>query len=129
MLSIGAMSQGTMPRSNQGKEVPARHRHMACMRNIITFLHRRFIQESRVMTMQDRNTRRSLRWAIVSAIVLSALFAGLPAAQASDQQATTAEMDNELNWRAASGTGFSGAYAQAPMHQGRVYARAHRSDR
>lgn len=125
MLSIGAMSQGTMPRSNQGKEVPARHRHMACMRNIITLLHRRLIQESRVMTMQDRNTRRSLRWAIV----LSALFAGLPAAQAFDQQATTAEMDNELNWRAASGTGFSGAYAQAPMHQGRVYARAHRSDR
>lgn len=79
--------------------------------------------------MQDRNTRRSLRLAIVPAIALSALFAGLPAAQAFDQQATTAEMDNELNWRAASGTGFSGAYAQAPMHQGRVHARAHRSYR
>ena len=79
--------------------------------------------------MQDRNTRRSLRWAIVPAVALSALFAGLPAAQAFDQQATTAEMDNELNWRAASGTGFSGAYAQAPMHQGRVHTRAHRSHR
>jgi hypothetical protein len=79
--------------------------------------------------MQDRSTRRSLRWAIVPAIALSALFAGLPAAQAFDQQATTAEMDNELNWRAASGAGFSGAYAQAPFHQSRVYARTYRTYR
>jgi hypothetical protein len=67
-----------------------------------------------------------LRWAIVPAVVLST---GLPAAQAFDQQATTAQMDNELNWRAASGAGFSGAYAQAPFHQGRDYARAHRNYR
>lgn len=60
--------------------------------------------------MKSRNTR----WAIVPALALAALFAGLPAAQAWDQQATTAEMDNELNWRAASGAGFAGAYAQAP---------------
>ncbi len=80
--------------------------------------------------MQDRNTtatRRSLRWAIVPVIALSALFAGLPAAQAFDQQATTAEMDNDLNWRAASGTGFSGAYAQAPIY--RTHVAVHRSYR
>lgn len=79
--------------------------------------------------MQDLITRRSLHWAIVPAIALSALFAGLPAAQAADQQATTAAMDNELNWRAAGGTGFSGAYAQAPFEQGRVHVRRHRSYR
>jgi hypothetical protein len=60
--------------------------------------------------MKNRNSR----WAILPAIALGALFAGLPAAQAFDQQATTAEMDNELNWRAASGTGFTGGYAQVP---------------
>jgi hypothetical protein len=62
--------------------------------------------------MTNRNTSR---WAILPAVALAALFAGLPAAQAFDQQATTAEMDNALNWRAASGTGFTGAYAQAPI--------------
>ena len=66
--------------------------------------------------MRDRSTsRRPARWAILPAVALAALFAGLPAARAFDQQATTAEMDNELNWRAASGTGFTGAYAQAPF--------------
>ena len=66
--------------------------------------------------MQDRNpSRRPARWAILPAIALAALSAGLPAAQARDQQATSAQLDNELNWRAASGTGFSGAYAQAPV--------------
>ncbi len=79
--------------------------------------------------MQSRNTRRSLRWAVVPAIALSALFAGLPAAQAYDQQATTAQMDNELNWRAAASTGLSGAYARAPFEHSRIHLRAARSYR
>jgi hypothetical protein len=78
--------------------------------------------------MKARRTRRSLGWVIAPPIALSALFAALPAAQAWDQQATGAEMDNEINWRAASGTGFSGAYAQAPFHEGQVDAR-HRTYR
>jgi hypothetical protein len=73
--------------------------------------------------------RRSGRRAILPAIALAALFAGLPAAQAFDRQATTAEMDNDLNWRAAAGTGFSGAYAPAPGEQGRIHGRANRAHR
>jgi hypothetical protein len=71
--------------------------------------------------MKNRNTSR---WAILPAVALAALFAGLPAAQAFDQQATTAEMDNELNWRAASGVGFTGAYAQVPRGHLHAYRRS-----
>ena len=69
------------------------------------------------MTTQDRThakLRRTVRWALLPVIAMTALTAGLPAAYAWDQQATSAQMDNELNWRAAGGTGFDGAYAQAP---------------
>ncbi len=86
--------------------------------------------------MQDRNpsiVRRSIRRAILPAVALAALIAGLPAglpaAQAADQQATGAQMDNALNWAAVSGTGVSGAYAQAPVQPHRTTPRAHRSYR
>ncbi len=82
--------------------------------------------------MHDRNTsiaRRSIRRAILPGIALAALLAGLPAAQAADQQATGAEMNNALSWAAVSRTGVSGAYAQAPVRLHRTYARTHRSYR
>jgi hypothetical protein len=69
--------------------------------------------------MQDRinsTTRRSACRALLPAIAVAALLAGLPTAQAADQQATGAEMDNTINWHVARGSNMSGAYAQAPVH-------------
>jgi hypothetical protein len=123
------MPQDTFGGSNRRQEAAAARGHIARVR-IINAPLPQALSFGRT-TMQERNrsvAHRSLRWAIAPAIALSALVAGLPAAQA-DQQATTAEMDNAINWRAASGAGFSGAYAQAPLHHDRTYAHAVRSRR
>jgi hypothetical protein len=69
--------------------------------------------------MQDR-INRTVRWALLPAIVMAALVAGVPAAQA-DQQETNAEMDNSTNWQAATGAGAYGAYDEAPVYQGHVF--------
>ena len=55
---------------------------------------------------------RSARRALLPTLAVAALFAALPAAQA-DQQITSAQIDNALNWGAGGGTRDTGAYAQA----------------
>ena len=55
------------------------------------------------------SVRRPARWAILPAIAMIGVLAGLSNAFAFDQQATDDEMDNAINWQAAR----SGSYAQA----------------
>ena len=67
--------------------------------------------------MKDRITtsaRRPLRWALVPAIAMIGVLAGLPAAYAFDQQATDDAMDNAVNWQAAHG----GNYGKPPRTRG-----------
>jgi hypothetical protein len=81
--------------------------------------------------MKDRITasvRRPLRWALVPAIAMIGVLAGLPAAYAFDQQATDDAMTNSLSWQAARGGSYAAPYAQA-THEGTVYAPRHRSYR
>ena len=82
--------------------------------------------------MKDRTTssvRRPLRWALVPAIAMIGVLAGLPAAYAFDQQATDDAMDNAINWQAARGGNYADSYAQSTHDQGLVYAPRHRSYR
>jgi hypothetical protein len=65
------------------------------------------------------SVRRPARWAILPAIAMIGVLAGLTNAFAFDQQATGPEMDNALNWQAARGSSISGAHAQAPFRKGR----------
>jgi hypothetical protein len=99
------------------------HCHIGRMRNT-TALVRKRTRKWR-LTMQGPITptlRRAARWALLPAIALTALATTLPA-QARDQQATAAQIDNEMNWRAVGegfGAGAPNAYAQAYRH-GRVH--------
>ena len=81
--------------------------------------------------MKDRisaSVRRPVRWALVPAIAMIGVLAGLPAAYAFDQQATDDAMDNAINWQATRGGSYAGPYAQS-THEGLVYAPRHRSYR
>ena len=81
--------------------------------------------------MQDRITfavRRPLRWALVPAIAMIGVLAGLPTAFAFDQQATDDAMTNAINWQAARGGNYAAPYAQS-VNEGLVYAPRHRSYR
>jgi hypothetical protein len=62
------------------------------------------------------SVRRPARWALLPAIAMIGVFAGLTNAFAFDQQATDDEMDDALNWQAAR----SGSYARA-THQDVVH--------
>jgi hypothetical protein len=74
--------------------------------------------------------RRPVRWALLPAIAMIGVLAGLPAAFAADQQATDDAMDNANNWQAAHGSSQAGPYAQSTRDGGLVYApRQHRSHR
>jgi hypothetical protein len=77
--------------------------------------------------MKDRHilSIRKPRWALLPAIAVIGVLAGMTNALA-DQQATDDEMDNALNWQAA--RHYSAPYAQAP-HEGAVYAPRHRTYR
>jgi len=55
---------------------------------------------------------------LFTTVAMAALIAGVTSAYAADQQATSAELDNALNWQAAT----SGAYASARV-PGHVQAR------
>jgi hypothetical protein len=81
--------------------------------------------------MQARLTsvRRPVRWALLPAVAVIGVLAGLPAAFAADQQATDDAMDNAQNWRAARGGSYAGPYAQFPRDEGLIYAPRHRSYR
>jgi hypothetical protein len=73
--------------------------------------------------------RRPVRWALLPAVAVIGVLAGLPTAFAYDQQATDDAIDNANNWSAARGGSYAGAYAQSP-DEGQVYApRQHRSHR
>ena len=72
--------------------------------------------------------RRPARWALLPAIAMIGVLAGLPSAFAFDQQATDDAMDNSVSWQAARGGSYAGPYAQA-IHEGTVYAPRHRSYR
>ena len=76
----------------------------------------------------NSTARRPMRWALVPAIAVIGVLAGLPAAYAADQQATDDALDNSINWQAARG-GYTGSYAQAPQNEGLVYAPRHRTHR
>jgi hypothetical protein len=67
--------------------------------------------------------RSAGRRALLPALAALTLFAAMPAAQA-DQQETTAQIDNRLNWQGARGAGIRGAYARA-SHRDRAYLRGH----
>ena len=62
-----------------------------------------------------QNFGRRFKKAAMAAAAVGALFAGMPAAYAWDQQATGAEMDYSLS-REAAGQGYAypSAFAQAP---------------
>jgi hypothetical protein len=73
------------------------------------------------------SVRRPVRWALLPAIAMVGVLAGLPAAFAYDQQATDDAMDNANNWAVVRG---AGPYAQSTHDEGLVYApRHHRSYR
>ena len=73
--------------------------------------------------------RRPVRWALLPAVAMIGVLAGLPAAFA-DQQATDDALDNANNWQAARGSSQAGPYAQSTRDGGLVYApRQHRSYR
>ena len=73
------------------------------------------------MKARITSVRRPARWAILPAVAMIGVLAGLTNAIAFDQQATDDEMDNAMNWQAARGSNHSGAYAQftapAPHHR------------
>jgi hypothetical protein len=76
------------------------------------------------------SVRRPVRWALVPAIAMIGVFAGLPTAFAFDQQATDDEMSNAISHQqAARGGNFAGPYAQSTQDEGLVYAPRHRRHR
>lgn len=74
------------------------------------------------------SVRRPVRWALLPAVAMIGVLAGLPTAFAADQQATDDAMSNATSWQAARGGSHAGAYAQS-THEGTVYAPRHRSYR
>jgi hypothetical protein len=122
--------QAHATRSNLKQENAATAFHMQPMRNVIGAppqAHRTWRTP-----MTDRATssvRRPSRWALVPAIAMFGVLAGLPAAYAFDQQATDDAVDNAMNWQAAHGGTYAGSYAQSTRNQGLVYAPRHRSYR
>ena len=75
------------------------------------------------MNVRTNPIRRPARWALLPAIAMIGVLAGLSNAFAFDQQATDDEMDNAINWQAVRGSSHSGAYAQftAPAPHQRSY--------
>ena len=77
----------------------------------------------------NSSARRPMRWALVPAIAMIGVLAGLPAAYALDRQATDDALDNSVSWQAARSGAYTGSYAQAPQNEGQVYAPRHRTHR
>jgi hypothetical protein len=74
------------------------------------------------------SVRRPMRWALLPAVAMIGILAGLPTAFAFDQQATDDAMSNAISQQAARGGNYAGSYAQS-THEGTVYAPRHRSYR
>lgn len=66
------------------------------------------------MNTSTNTVRRPARWALLPAVAMIGVLAGMTNAFAVDRQATDDAMDNALNWQAARGSSRSGAYAQFP---------------
>jgi hypothetical protein len=65
------------------------------------------------MNITTNTVRRPTRWALLPAVAMIGVLAGMTNAFAYDQQATGPAMDNALNWEAARGGGrHVGPYAQ-----------------
>jgi hypothetical protein len=123
-----AMPQGAAKDSNLGKAIALAHDHIWCVRNMISAQSAGASSEWRttVKTRIKSAVHGTVRWALLPAIAMSAMLVSLPAAKAFDQQATTAEMDDALNWQAAEG--YRNAYARAPYEFGHK-PRHHREHR
>jgi hypothetical protein len=76
------------------------------------------------MKVRTLSVRRPVRWALLPAVAVIGVLAGLPNAFAIDRQATDDALDNANNWAAARGGSYGGARAQAP-DEGQVYAPRH----
>jgi len=65
-------------------------------------------------TGDKTSSRGAMRWTLLAAIAVTAMLAGLPAANAQDfnPQDTAAQRDDAINWSAA--VGQHGAYSRAP---------------
>jgi hypothetical protein len=75
------------------------------------------------MNKRTNSVRRPTRWALLPAIAMVGVLAGMTNAFAFDQQATDDAMDNAQNWQDVRGSSHSGAYAQftAPAPLDRSY--------
>jgi len=71
-----------------------------------------------MQTKTNSGARSAFKKAVLPAIAMATLLAGLTAAKAWDQQATGAEMDYELSQRAAGAS--PSAYDQAPLYRHRT---------
>jgi len=74
------------------------------------------------------SVRRPVRWALVPAVAVIGVLAGLPTAFAYDQQATDDALNNAMSWQAARG-GYAGPHAQYGADEELVYAPRHRTHR
>jgi hypothetical protein len=76
----------------------------------------RFTASVRIaMNARNNSLRRAATWmSVLPMIAIGATLVSVPAARAQDfnQQATSAQKDDALNWGAA--TGFGNAYRRAP---------------
>jgi hypothetical protein len=70
-----------------------------------------------------------IKKAVLPAIAMAVLFAGLTTAKAWDQQATDDQMDYELSQQAAQGRVGPNAYGFAPAPRGHALVYGHRSTR
>ena len=78
------------------------------------------------MTDRTPSTTRAPRWALLPAIAAIALFAGLPAAVAADQQRSDEAPGDRLSHQVAGISGDNGdARAQAPAPVVRRHRHAH----
>jgi hypothetical protein len=73
-------------------------------------------------------TRFPIRWALLSAVAVTSVFALLNSAFAFDQQATDDAIDNAINLGAVQVGDYSGPYARS-IHKGTIYLPRHRSYR
>jgi hypothetical protein len=117
------LTQDSANRRKRTQEGAARRLHMRRMRNKTAPIRRRFQWRTKMQIRIASTLRASARRALLPALAVVALFSGLPAAYA-DQQETNAQIDNRLNWEAASGTGVPGAYAQV-IRPGRTHVRGY----
>ena|ERR1700751_5036970 len=115
------MQQAGHGRSNLAQEIAPGAIHIGRMRNtLIGAFSACATAMENPMKVRSLSVRRPVRWALLPAVAVIGVLAGLPTAFAYDQQATDDAIDNANNWSAARG----GAYAQSP-DEGQVYAPRH----